>query len=244
MQLQSERLNRVFFKELLASDFFSINSVLVTPTCARCSRLFGIGELKKEERRGNITNLKISDSTATLNIYTNKTIRLQEPEKDFMAFVGKLHVRADKGRGFIILVEEAAAVNEEARNNWILTTAKRTMERIEQLRRLEKNALAKKHWAREAIEHYAIDDDRLDALADMAINAVRNVLLYYSKTAGEIILEVLEAADKNGMKREKLTTELEKKGLTGESIEEALEYLIAEGSCYEPEVGIVRVVEQ
>ncbi len=94
----------------------------------------------------------------------------------------------------------------------------------------------------EAMQHYAIDDDNLNALADMAINAVKGVWQYYSKTTKEMVLDALKAADKGRMERMKITNELENRGLAEEWIEEVIEELIAEGRCYEPEEGFLKVV--
>jgi len=266
--------NRVFFEELLKSDFFvkeNEETFLVTPTCARCNRLFGVGEVKEIEKRGNITKIKISDSTATINIYTDKVLDLGK----FQAFVGSLRVRAartacegaEKSKGVLILVEEAGTVEENVRNNWIINTARRTLERIELLRknlsfcgalphdpaspvRAYKKALPKKKekvfsesTLKEAVEHYAIDDDKLDLWGCVALNAVKSVWEYYSKTTKEAVLEVLEESKQSSMKRVNLMEDLKKKGLMEEWVEEVIDELVAEGRCYEPEVGVLKLVD-
>ncbi|MBA7517674.1 hypothetical protein ES705_09728 [subsurface metagenome] len=239
---------RLFFEELLKSDFVvkeNEETFLVTPTCARCNRLFGVGEVKEVEKRGKITKIKISDSTATLNIYTDKAIGLESNK--FLAFVGIIHVRegAGKSKAVLILVEEAEPVEENVRDNWILNTARRTMERIELLRSNLNLSLAlpKKQWMKGAVEHYAIDDDKLDSWGSVAINAVKGMWQHYSKTAKKMVLEALEEAEKSSMERVKLTNALKKRGLMEEWIEEVIDELFAEGRCYEPEVGMVKVVE-
>ncbi len=229
---------RIFFAELLKSDLFVREhgeTFLVTPTCAKCNRLFGVGEVKEVEKRGNITKIKISDPTDTLNIYTDKILELDK----FMAFVGNLHVRVrEKGKGFLILVEEAGAVEEGVRNNWIISTARRTLERIELLRAKEQEK------AKQALEHYAVDDDKLDFWENMAINTVKGVWKDYSKTSEEMVLEVLEEAGRSSVERIKLVKELKRKGLAEEWIEEVIDELIGEGRCYEPEVGVLKLVEE
>jgi len=239
---------RLFFEELLKSDLVvkeNEETFLVTPTCARCNRVFGVGEVKEVEKRGKITKIKISDSTATLNIYTDKAIGLELDK--FLAFIGNLHVRegAGKSKAVLILVEEAEPVEENVRDNWILNTARRTMERIELLRSNLNLSLSlpKKQWMKEAVEHYAIDDDKLDSRGNVAINAVKSVWQHYSKTAKEMVLEALEESEKSSMERVKLTDALKKRGLMEVWVEEVIDELFAEGRCYEPEVGVVKVVE-
>jgi RPA family protein len=247
---------RVFFEELLKSDLFvkeNEETFLITPTCARCNRLFGVGEVKGVEKRGNITKIKINDLTATLNIYTDKVLGLGK----FLAFVGNVHERGGAGKkGVLILFEEAEPVDENVRDNWIISTARRTMERVELLRNLslnlslEKKALQKKQekafsesTLKEALEHYAIDDDKLDFWGSMTINTVKGVWEHYSKTTKEIVLEALEEAGKSSVGRIKLVKELKKKGLMEEWVEEVIDELIVEGRCYEPEVGVLKLVE-
>jgi len=257
---------RVFFEELLKSDFFvkeNEETFLVTPTCARCSRLFGVGEIKEVEKRGNITKVKISDPTATFDIYTDKALLDLKPKK-YLAFVAYLrpHLRAhahagkNKGKAVLTLVEEAGVVDENVRTNWIINTGRRTMERIELLRKnlsLEKKALPKKQekvfsesTLKQAMEHYAIDDDKLNYWQGRAIDAVNDVWLRHGKTAKEMVLDMLEpgVSGKSSVERIKLTEELKKRGLMEEWTEEVIDELIVEGRCYEPEVGMLKVVEE
>ncbi len=257
---------RVFFDELLKSDCFVEEHGgihLITPTCARCNKLFGVGEIKEVEKRGNITKIKISDPTATFDIYTDKALLDLKPKKN-MAFVAYLrprlrahaHAGKNKGKGkaVLTLVEEAGVVDENVRTNWIINTGRRTMERIELLRKnlsLEKKPLPKKQekvfsesTLKEALEHYAIDDDKLDFWENMAINAVKGVWQHYSKTTDEMVLEVLDESGKSSVERIKLTEELKKRGLMEEWVEEVIDELIVEGRCYEPEVGMLKVVEE
>ncbi|HID19890.1 MAG TPA: hypothetical protein EYP28_02970 [Methanophagales archaeon] len=244
---------RVFFEELSKSDFFIKENgmtFIITPTCARCNRLFGVGEVEEVEKRGNISKIRINDLTTSLNIYTNKQfITANTAEKRaFIAFIGNLHAREGAG-SVIILAEEVEAVEENVRNNWILTTAKRTMERIEKLRNRsfgwQRSLIADGNTKREdfwdALEHYAIYDDKLDELAKMVIKAVKGVWQNYSKTTEEMILEILE--NTKCMEQDKLIKELMKKGLEEAWVEEVINELIEGGRCYAPEAGVLEVVE-
>nr|QNO56954.1 hypothetical protein PHLPJACP_00011 [Methanosarcinales archaeon ANME-1 ERB7] len=244
---------RVFFDELSESDYVIKGNgmtTIVTPTCARCNRLFGVGEVEEVEKRGNIARIKINDLTAALNIYTNKQyIRNNTAEKrDFVAFSGILHAREGAGN-FSVLAEEVEAVEESTRNNWVLTTAKRTMERLELLRTrsfdCQSPAIAEENAKTGAFmkaqEHYAICDDKLDELAKMAITAVNDVWQKHSKTTRAMILEILK--NTMCMEHDKLIKELMKKGLEEAWVEELIDELIEGGYCYAPEVGMLEVVE-
>jgi len=206
--------------------------------------------VEEVEKRGNIARIKINDLTAALNIYTNKQyIRNNTAEKrDFVAFSGIVHAREGAGN-FSVLAEEVEEVEENARNNWVLTTAKRTMERLELLRTrsfdCQSPAIAEENAKTGAFmkaqEHYAICDDKLDELAKMTITAVNDVWQKHSKTARAMILEILK--NTKCMEHDKLIKELMKKGLEEAWVEELIDELIEGGYCYAPEVGMLEVVE-
>jgi RPA family protein len=245
---------RVFFDEFLKSDFIVQENgmtVLVTPTCARCDRLFGVGEVKEVETRGNIARIKLTDLTASLTTYTNKSIHVggvktnTEEKKTFLAFLGNVHVREGAGKRNILLVEEVGTVEERVRNGWILTTAWRTMERIELLRstissKKEENVFSDKVILKEALEHYAINNDKLDALASTAINAVKTLWQHCHTTTNEMILDMVKKAGKSGIAHDKLVSELRTKGLKVEWAEEVIDELIMDGLCYETDRGVLK----
>lgn len=251
---------RVFFEEFLQSDFFIQEdgmTFLVTPTGARCKRLLGIGEVQEVEIRGNIARIKVDDSTATLNIYTNKAIHVEGvkktkagEEKTFLAFLGNVRVRAGAGarKRNILLAEEVGTVDERVRADWVLNTAWRTMERIELIRstissnKKQENVFSDKAIL-EALEYYALDNDKLDALANTAINAVKSLWQRYHTTTKEMILEIVKQAEKRGVEREKLVQALKNKGLDEAWVEEVTDELIMEGRCYASDSGVLIVLE-
>lgn len=248
--------SRVFFDEFLKSDFIVQENgmtVLVTPTCARCDRLFGVGEVKEVETRGNIARIKLTDPTASLTIHTNKVVHVEGvkantgEKKTYLAFLCNVHVREGAGKRNIILAEEVGTVEARVRNGWILTTAWRTMERIELLRTTisskneQENVFPDKVILKEAVEHYALDNDKLDALASTVITAVKNMWLHYHTTTKETIVELVRKAEKSGIEREKLVQALKNKGLKEEWVEEVIEELVMEGQCYATDSGVLKL---
>lgn len=246
---------RVFFEEFLKSDFIVQENgmmVLVTPTCARCKRLFGVGEVKEVETRGNIARIKLTDLTVPITIYTNKSIHVEgvktntEEKKTYLAFLGNLHVREGAGKRNILLAEEVGTVEERVRNVWILTTAWGTMERIELLRatissKKEEGVLLDTVILKEALAHYAIDNDKLDTFAGTAINAVKSMWQHYHTTTKGLILTTIKKTEKSGIVREKLAQALNTKGLKNAWVEEVIDELIMEERCYETDSGVLKL---
>ncbi len=248
---------RVFFAELLQSDFLvpeNEMTFLITPTCAKCNRFFGVGEVQDAEIRGNISRIKLNDSTATLTIFTNKPIQFgntlkatQKEKETFIAFIGNVHARESAGtsKRFIILADDVGAVEARIRSRWILATAKRTMERIELIRSIisskkgGETAFLDTATFDETLEHYALDNDKLDALANMAINAVTSLWQHYHTTTKEEIVALIKKAGMRGMERAKIVRTLKTKGLNEALMEEVIDELIVEGQCYETEGGVI-----
>ncbi len=220
---------RVFFRELAVSDLIVGDSV-VTPTCARCSTLFGVGELEEIEKRGRITRLTIHDSTDHLNVYTDVDIIL-EPHV-LLAFIGEVYIRRS-GRSFFIRGRNMREVATIVRENWILSTAVRTMERVDLLRASDNE------WKR-VLEHYG--EDKIDECVSDAVEAVQRLWQHYNMTAKDMILDLLHGV--GTATRERLMEELKAKGLEGAWIEDVIDELIAEGRCYEPELGFLALVHE
>ncbi len=223
---------RVFSRELAVSDFI-VDDTIVTPTCARCPVLFGIGELEEVEKRGRITRLTINDSTGSLKIYTDIEVIL-EP-RALVAFLGEVRIRHSDGIFLIIGRNICEVTTPMVRENWILSTAIRTMERVNALR-----ASDKPKWMQRALEHYG--EAKLDECISGAVEAVQRLWQHYNTTAKEMILKFLH--DVGTSSRERLMEELRARGLEGAWIEDVIEELIAEGSCYEPELGFLALVHE
>jgi RPA family protein len=249
---------RVFFDEFLKSDFVlqeNGSTFLVTPTGARCKKLFGVGEVEEVEARGDIVRLKLNDLTATFFIYASRrilgediTAYTEQRKRTFIAFRGNVHVRESAGTRtkVMLLAEEVGTVVERVRDGWILNTARRTMERIDALcinRSSLKNeaAFSGLGGSKEFQEHYALDDDTLDAFASMAINAVTRMWLQYHTRAKEQVVGLLKKAGKSGVARERLVSALKTQGFKTEWVEEVIEELIVEEICYEPKTGVLKV---
>jgi Glu-tRNA(Gln) amidotransferase subunit E-like FAD-binding protein len=93
----------------------------------------------------------------------------------------------------------------------------------------------------EVLEHYALDDEKLDALASTAINAVKSMWQQYHTTTREQIEELVKHAGKRGMEREKILGALKTKGLPEEWINDLIDELIIEGRCYESISGVLTI---
>jgi len=141
---------RVFAAEYNRSDMkvkegegqYAPNFV-VTPTGARCNRVFIVGVLTEVEDIGNdepYYRARISDPTGTFYVYSGQyqpeatqTLSNMEPP-EFVAVTAKTDLLERDGDAIPTLRPEAVSkVDRKERDRWIVTTARRTLERLDEL---------------------------------------------------------------------------------------------------------------
>lgn len=116
---------------------------ILTPTGARCNRVFVVGVLlDKEEIKpdSNFWRVRVSDPTGVFVCTAGRyqpdaleaLMEIEPPE--MISVVGKVNVYEGESRTFVSLRPESiTVVDKEIRDHWVYETAKRTLERIEKM---------------------------------------------------------------------------------------------------------------
>lgn len=116
---------------------------ILTPTGARCNRVFVVGVLlDKEEIKpdSNFWRVRVSDPTGVFVCTAGRfqpdaleaLMEIEPPE--MISVVGKVNVYEGESRTFLSLRPESiSVVDREVRGYWVYETAKRTLERIENM---------------------------------------------------------------------------------------------------------------
>ncbi|MFO7968221.1 MAG: hypothetical protein R6U44_11545 [Archaeoglobaceae archaeon] len=116
---------------------------ILTPTGARCNRVFVVGVLlDKEEIKpdSNFWRVRVSDPTGVFVCTAGRyqpdaleaLMEIEPPE--MISVVGKVNVYEGESRTFVsVRPESITVVDKEIRDYWVYETAKRTMERIEKM---------------------------------------------------------------------------------------------------------------
>ncbi len=252
---------------------------IITPTGARCNRVFIAGVLTEVENIGQGEDLwraRVADPTGAFAVYAGQfqpeaAMFLSEAEiPGYLAIVGKARVfEPEAGTVYTtIRPEEINRVDAEVRDQWVLTTAERTLERINQIKialdlKLTGEALAEHLIASgireelassvtQAIVHYNITEESLNLQRQMVIDALESVIRgeevevkieeKASPVKENIFLILCELDRGEGASYEDVIITGEKQGLTEQMIEAALKELMNEGRCYEPRIGILRKI--
>jgi RPA family protein len=149
-----EVAKRIFAEELKSSNYSFRDgedqhqyapSYLLTPTGAKCNRVFVVGTLTEKDDIGGDTEYwrgRVVDPTGSILIYAGQyqpeaaQILANMEAPSFVAVVGKPNLyQTDDGNIIISLrAESIQRVDENTRNHWIIDTARRTLERLEALK--------------------------------------------------------------------------------------------------------------
>ncbi|MBS1262854.1 MAG: hypothetical protein MAG715_00017 [Methanonatronarchaeales archaeon] len=147
---------------------------VITPTGARCNRLFVVGVLTEVEdigREDSLYRARVSDPTGTFLVYAGRyqpeaaqVLSSMEPP-EFVAVTGKADVyQPDDGDTIPSIRPEAVStVDRGERDRWVVTTARRTIERLEKLDQLPEEVEERYHPS-------------LNEYRDVVREALRNLL--------------------------------------------------------------------
>ncbi len=149
-----EVAKRVFAEELKSSNYSFRDgeennqyapSYLLTPTGAKCNRVFVVGTLTEKDDIGSDTEYwrgRVVDPTGSILIYAGQyqpeaaqiLAGMEPPE--FVAVVGKPNLYQTEDGNIIISLraESIQRVDRATQNQWVLDTAGRTLERLAALK--------------------------------------------------------------------------------------------------------------
>lgn len=207
-----EVAKRVFAEELKSSNYSFRDgqeqnqyapSYLLTPTGAKCNRVFVVGTLTEKDDIGGDTEYwrgRVVDPTGSILIYAGQyqpeaaQILASMDAPSFVAVVGKPNLyQTDDGNIIISLrAESIQKVDEATRNQWIMDTARRTLERLRELANVKPAALSgdfatadnvpaaaassPAQDAERAVQHYHTDIDHFRQMVLRALTSLKSDL--------------------------------------------------------------------
>ncbi len=176
---EREVAKRIFAKEYRESNLTFKESddqyaplYLLTPTGAKCNRVFIVGTLTEKEDIGTgaeFWRARVADPTGIFTVYagqyqpeaTQALVEIEPPQ--FVAVAGKVSVY-DPGDGKIASIkpESISVVDAETRDVWIMETARHTLERISAIDSEDPDV-------KKAVEHYSPDREYYKQIVLMAL---------------------------------------------------------------------------
>lgn len=201
-----EVARRIFAEELKSSNYSFRDGedqhqyapqYLLTPTGAKCNRVFFVGTLTEKDDIGGDTEYwrgRVVDPTGSILIYAGQyqpeaaQILASMDAPAFVSIVGKPNLYQTEDGSIIISLraESIQRVDEATRNQWIMDTARRTLERISLLEKAEPVPLSSdfstadraypstnQQDAARAREHYHTDIERYRRMVLRALTALK-----------------------------------------------------------------------
>ncbi|MFB3765871.1 MAG: RPA family protein [Methanotrichaceae archaeon] len=197
-----EVARRIFLEELKNSNYSFRDGeeqhqyapqYLLTPTGAKCNRVFVVGTLTERDDIGGDTEYwrgRVVDPTGSILIYAGQyqpeaaqiLANIEPPA--FVAVVGKpsLYQTEDGNTIISVRAEAIQRVDESIRNQWILDTSRRTEERLEALKSTNPTspgfstadkAASPAMDTDRALQHYNTDREQYKQMVIRALNSLR-----------------------------------------------------------------------
>ncbi|OKY78985.1 MAG: RPA family protein a subunit of RPA complex [Candidatus Methanohalarchaeum thermophilum] len=263
---------RIFAEEFSRSDLKIESegemepNYLITETGAKCNRIFVVGVLTDiEVVNEDSVKGRLSDPTGIFNLFAGRynpksrdKLSKMDPPK-YLAITGKINV-FETNSGDIynsIRPENVNEIDEKSRTNWTLSTAERTSERIKYLSKavesdLESDELVNyllDQGAREdlangiklSLEHYDLDLNKLKDIVKKSLGSFTDKISEEKNDSPKkVIKDVIDKLD--NPEYSKVLEEASKSDFSEDELEDAINELMEEGKCYEPEIGVLRLV--
>lgn len=257
----NERVEHLFAGELNRSDLVLARAgegghpSLLTPTGLSLRRLTIVGALTElDGKAGDFVHARVADPTGAFALssgwhrpgVTGALAKIEPPA--FVAVTASpiLPSRASVS-GMVLLPEAVFQVDRSARDSWTVTTAEMTLGRLEHLGAVlagtERDPVLD-----QVINHYRITPSFLGELADMIDAALASVSPSPGGRPGAppedpkaLVLALLSARPGEPVPLEAILTELGRKGIGAEAGTRAVQELLAEGECYMPRKGSLRL---
>jgi len=229
-------------------------SWVVTPTGAWCRQVFLAGALTEVHGNGDMTYARMADPTGGFDLVCGgaalpvaETLR-RIPQPSFVSVSGRAQLFF-RGSDPVLSIrpDHIRIIDRPVRDQWILRTAQAMLLRLE-VARLAVRGECTDERVMAAVRHYGLTPARIDELAAMAGEAVTNVkpaeaVPSDQPDARSLVMDLLaENGGPRGMAVQEVIDALAAKGVFQDLVLAAIETLIVEDECYQPQKGFIRLL--
>jgi len=169
------------------------------------------------------------------------------PVPSFVSVSGRVQMyRKDKEVAISIRPEHILTIDRTVRDQWVITTAESTLCRLEMMYSALKGTCSDER-VMVAFRHYTPTSEQIAELARMAGDAVQRVRpseITPAREQGDTRVRVMEIIrehqDPRGIAVEDIIVSAGEQGISQGDVLTAIESLIVEDECYQPQKGYVR----
>jgi hypothetical protein len=214
--------------------------------------MFLSGALTEVAERGDMVYTRIADPTGVFDLVIGgRNTALAEtfrklPVPSFVTVTGRAQMYLKKGEQVLsVRPDNVRVVDRQVRDQWVLATAKSTLERLHRMNLALQGRCADERILA-AVRHYSITKTRLRELALMVESAVQTVRPPGSESPAPpdvrtLVLDLITAeSGPQGIAIEEIITMAAMRGVLQEAVLGAIESLIIDDECYQPRKGFVK----
>ena len=226
---------------------------VVTPGGAWCRRMFLTGALTEVLDCGDLCRCRVADPSGAFDIViggrnTIITESLKKiPVPSFVAITGNAQIyQKNNTISLSVRPEHIRVIDRAERDRSLLIATEYTLHRLDELARVLHGKKTDERLMT-AIRHYSITPSLLPELILMVEEAVGSVRPSDPQNHGErpdvpvMIQDLLKnATDPRGIAVEVVIDTLGLRGIPKENVLAALEFLIQEDECYQPQKGYIK----
>ena len=233
---------------------------VVTPCAIWCRFVYLAGAITEVTEDGDMLRCRLADPTGAFNLVIGgRNSPLAEqlrkiPVPSFVTVTGHARLyRRNDTVDLSIRPDHVVIVDRAVRDQWILATARATLGRLEQVL-LARQGRCKDEHILTAYRHYAHTAEQLQALADMIGCAVQSIKPAEPSSpiapiqsdvipshARELVMEIMKGTSSpRGIAIEEIISQAGEQGFVKAEVLSAIESLIVEDECYQPQKGFVK----
>jgi len=228
---------------------------VVTPTGAWCRQVYLTGALTETVESGDMIRCRIADPTGAFDVVSGgrNTVLVQTlrkiPVPSFVAVSGYAQMYQKNGSMILsVRPEHVQMVERACRDQLLLIAAEHTLHRLELLESAVRGTCTDDRYLRTA-RHYATTLPKILQLVSMAEGAVQSVRPQEPESpAGRpdvraTVMELMQnAGGPRGIAVDEIIDTLAVRGIRKEDVLAALESLIVDDECYQPQKGFVKLL--
>ncbi len=228
---------------------------VLTPAGAFCRQVFLAGALVEVQEQGGMLSARLSDPTGGFDLVCggNATLLTESirriPLPSFISVSGRAQLYRKDGKPVLTMrPEQVQVIDRSTRDQWIVTTAAATLARLRLMHSALQGTCTDSRILK-VCRHYSVNHKDLDEMAEMiatALSSVRSSPETSDADAAlidprETVMEYIRAASgPRGVAVEEIIKMAGEWAVSQEAILAAIESLIVDDECYQPQKGFVK----
>ena len=226
---------------------------VVTPSGGFCRQVFIAGALVEVHEQGGLLTFRVADPTGGFDcICGGNNSSLAEfvrsiPLPSFVSVAGRARMYRRDGKSVLsIRPDHVQVIDRHTRDQWVITTARATLGRLEAIHAVLKGTCPDDHIS-QAVSQYSPTPELLDGLAGLAEDALASVRPAEESAPvaavdpRDMIMEYLRTkSSPRGTSVDEILGMARANGISQEAALAAIESLIVDDECYQPQKGFIK----